>query len=187
VTHFFSSEEYGQHISQRLGAEDVRVDQPRERFPISGTEVRFDAFAHKEFVHPIVYESLITKVLFIGAPSTGKSTISELCAKKFNTEFMPEYGREYWESHAIDRRLTPDQLEEIAVGHRMREDELVLKSREYLFVDTDATTTELFANYYHGEATEKLKQFSREALTRYDLVFLCENDFPYADTEDRSG
>lgn len=187
VTHFFSSEEYGHHVAKRLGAIDVRVDQDRRKYPVSGTGIRSNPFTHREFLDPNVYSSLITKVLFIGAPSTGKSTIAELCAKEFNTAFMPEYGREYWEAYAVDRRLSPEQLEEIASGHRVREDALVLESRNYLFVDTDATTTELFAQYYHGEATENLKQMAREALTRYDFVFLCHNDFPYADTEDRSG
>lgn len=187
ITHFFSSELYGQHVAERLGAVDIRVDQDRRKFPISGTAIRENLYANREFLSPIVYSDLISKVLFIGAPSTGKSTITELCAREFNTNFMPEYGREYWEINAIERRLSSEQLDEIAIGHRVREDALVANSRDYLFVDTDATTTELFAEYYHGRASEKLQELARQALSRYDFVFLCDNDFPYADTEDRSG
>ena len=35
VTHFYSSDLYGEHMSQALGAIDQRVDENRERFPIS--------------------------------------------------------------------------------------------------------------------------------------------------------
>ena len=31
---------------------------------------------------------------------------------------MPEYGREYWEAHQSQRRLTLAQLVEVAQGHR---------------------------------------------------------------------
>jgi NadR type nicotinamide-nucleotide adenylyltransferase len=187
ITHFFSSEGYGGHVAERLGALDVRVDQDRSIFPISGTAIRADAYANREFLDPIVYNDLILKVLFLGAPSSGKSTITELCAKEFQTKFMPEFGREYWEKYAVDRRLTPEQMVEIAIGHRLRQDQLTRESSKYLFVDTDATTTEIFAEYYHGFALDQLQSLSFEALHLYDVVFLCDIDFPYADTEDRSG
>src|SRR3989339_1462745 len=40
VTHFYSSEWYGRHVSKALGAIDRRVDQKRTIFPVSGTLVR---------------------------------------------------------------------------------------------------------------------------------------------------
>ena len=100
---------------------------------------------------------------------------------------MPEYGREFWEAHQTDRRLTPDQLLEIAEGHRRREDELVLNCNGYLFVDTDATTTCAIARYYHGGVDPRLAALAHAAERRYDLRFLCGEDIPYDDTPDRSG
>ncbi|MCC5600764.1 ATP/GTP-binding protein [Nostoc favosum] len=44
-----------------------------------------------------MYRDLITNVVFLGAPSTGKTTIASQLAKEYNTVWMPEYGREYWE------------------------------------------------------------------------------------------
>lgn len=41
------------------------------------------------------------------------NTIAEKLAQEFDTVWMPEYGREYWETHHIDRRLTLEQLTEI--------------------------------------------------------------------------
>jgi NadR type nicotinamide-nucleotide adenylyltransferase len=136
---------------------------------------------------PIVYRDLVRKVVFLGAPCTGKSTIAQLCAERLGTVFMPEYGREYWEKYANNRRLTMGQLEEIAVTHRSREDDMALQALSTLFVDTDASTTAVFADYYHQQRSDLLESMAKDGAGRYDVTFLCENDFPYADTPDRSG
>nr|WP_309248942.1 adenylyltransferase/cytidyltransferase family protein [Paenibacillus sp. MZ04-78.2] len=40
VTHFYSSEPYGEHMSTALNAVNRQVDPKRETFPVSGTAVR---------------------------------------------------------------------------------------------------------------------------------------------------
>jgi nicotinamide riboside kinase len=55
------------------------------------------------------------------------------------------------------------------------------------FTDTNAITTALFARYYHGRATPRLAALADRAVTRYDLVVVCDIDTPYDDTWDRSG
>ena len=183
ITHFFSGEFYGEHVSRALGAIDRRVP----RGAPSGTAVRGDPFGRRADVHPLVYRDLVTKVVFVGAPSTGKTTLAERLAAEYATVWMPEYGREYWEKHQVGRRLTLEQLVELAVGHREREDALVADANRFLFVDTDATTTYVFSHYYHGAAHPRLAEMAANAKERYDIVFLCEDDIPYDDTWDRSG
>lgn len=187
ITHFYSSEFYGEHVSRALEAEDRRVDEARNIVPISGTALRDDFYAGKEFLAPNVYRDLITKVCFMGAPSTGKTTLAHALAEKYCTECMPEYGAEYWLEHQIDRRITLEQFEHIAPEHNCREDELVLHSRQYLFCDTNPITTYVFAKDYHGMAGPVLTRLAKEAEKRYDLFILCDTDIPYADTWDRSG
>lgn len=187
ITHFYSSEFYGEHMSQALQAVNRLVDEARTRFPVSGTKVRRESFQYKEYVHPIVYKDLITKVVFLGAPSTGKTTIVQKLAEEYRTVWMPEYGREYWEKHQVNRRLTPEQLVEIAKGHLEREDQLSLEAKDYLFVDTNAITTAMFSLYYHGFVHPMLKELAQEAASRYDVVFVCKDDIPYDNTWDRSG
>ncbi|CAM3560634.1 AAA family ATPase [Paenibacillus lupini] len=187
VTHFYSSEFYGEHMSEALGAVNRQVDPLRESFPVSGTRVREALYENKELVHPIVYRDLITNVVFLGAPSTGKTTLAAQMAEELQTIWMPEYGREYWEQHQIERRLTLEQLVDIAEGHLEREEHLLLQARDMLFVDTNAITTFMFSLYYHGEAHPKLEEMAARCASRYDIVFLCEDDIPYDDTPDRSG
>jgi HTH-type transcriptional regulator, transcriptional repressor of NAD biosynthesis genes len=187
ITHFYSSEFYGEHVSLALGAVNRQVDPARAMFPVSGTAVRENPYRWRNYVDPFVYRDLITKVVFLGAPSTGKSTLAEALAQKYGTVHMPEYGREYWEKHQVNRRLKPEQLLEIARGHLEREEALLTEANRYLFVDTNAITTYMFSLDYHGFALHELEELARQVQSRYDLVFLCANDIPYDDTWDRSG
>jgi NadR type nicotinamide-nucleotide adenylyltransferase len=166
---------------------DRRVDEARTAVPISGTALRADPFAGREYLAPVVYTDLITKVCFLGAPSSGKTTVARTLAEQHHTVWMPEYGAEYWLQHQINRRITLEQFEEIAPEHLRREEALTLEVRSYLFCDTCPITTYVFAKDYHGQAGPVLTQRAKDAEKRYDLFFLCDTDIPYADTWDRSG
>jgi len=187
VTHFYSSEFYGEHMSRALGAMNRIVDPDRRLVPISATRIRDDPYAFREYLDPCVYRDLVTDVVFLGAPSTGKTSIAARLAEEYDTVWMPEYGREYWEQHQVNRRLTLEQLEEIARVHLEREEQLLLDARRFLFTDTNALTTYIFSLYYHGAATPGLKELANRAAERYDLIFLCGADIPYEATSDRSG
>lgn len=187
ISHFYSSEPYGEHMSKSLKAINRQVDGSRNTVPISATEIRRDPFKNKEFMDSTVYKDLITKVVLLGAPSTGKTTLAEKLALHFNTQWMPEYGREYWENHQVNKRLTLEDLLKIAEIHLEREDALVLQSNRFLFSDTNAITTYLFSLDYHGSALEELENLARLAESRHDIIFVCDTDIPYEDTWDRSG
>jgi NadR type nicotinamide-nucleotide adenylyltransferase len=187
VTHFFSSEPYGEHVSLALGAVDIRVDMPRSTIPISATRIRQSWALAQQYLHPRVYQDLVQKIVFLGAPSAGKSTLAQALAKRLNTQWLPEYGRTYWEQHQVDRRLAPEELLYIAHTHIELEDQATLQAQGYLFCDTNAFTTWHFAQYYHGFALPELERLAEGCWARYQQVWLCDIDFPYADTWDRSG
>lgn len=187
ITHFYSSEFYGDHMGKALGAVNRLVNPSRNIIPISGSQVRENPFLYREFISPIVYQDLITNIVFLGAPCTGKTTIANKLATEYDTEWMPEYGREFWEQNQVNRKLSLDQLVEIAGIHVERENEKLFKANQYLFTDTNALTTYMFSLYYHQSAHIKLVELANSAQRRYDLVFLCDVDIPYDDTWDRSG
>ncbi len=174
-----------QYILSQLAGR--RVDEARQQVPISATAIRAEPYNNRHFLDPRVYRDLISRVVLLGAPSTGKTTLAEALARHHATCWMPEYGREYWERHQQDRRLSPEQLVEIAEGHRQREDELMAQANRFLFVDTDASTTRHFARHYHGSVHPRLQTLAEETAQRYDLFLLCEDDIPYDDSWDRSG
>lgn len=187
IDRFYSSEPYGEHMSESLDALDRRVDENREKVPISGTKVRNNTYGNREYVSDRVYRDLITNIVFLGGPSTGKSTLTHRIAEEFGTEYMPEFGREFWEENAVDRRLTKEQLVELAEEHLQRENNKLNETNEYLFTDTNALTTATFSQYYHNEIPDRLWNMARNTHQRYDIHIVCGTDVPYEDTEDRSG
>ncbi len=144
--------------------------------------------AHLQTIKPALLPSeTIQKVVFMGAPSTGKSTICKAAAKHFNTVHVDEFGRTYWEQNQTDRRLTPEQLLFIAQEHIAIEDRTILNANKYLFVDTNALTTWHFALDYHESALAELCELADKSQQRYQHVFLCDDDIPFEDTWERSG
>jgi NadR type nicotinamide-nucleotide adenylyltransferase len=130
---------------------------------------------------------VIRKIVLLGAPSTGKTTLCEALAIKLKTLMVPEYGREYWLEHQVDRRLSPEQLLHIAQIQNQWEDTAALKANAYLLCDTNAFTTWHFALHYHQYALPELQALAKACWQRYTLVVLCDDDIPYDDTWERSG
>lgn len=56
---FFSSEMYGEHVSQAFNCKDIRVDQARTHVPISGTQIRSNVNMYAKFLSPLVLNSLV--------------------------------------------------------------------------------------------------------------------------------
>ncbi len=187
ISHFFSSEPYGEHVSAALGAVDCRVDPERREVPVRGREIRRHPYRWRSYLHPVVYRDYVTKAVCLGGPSTGKSTLAQALAEHFSTTWLPEHGREYWHRHQVDRRLSPEHLVVLAEGHLAREDEMLLEADRFLFVDTNAVTTCQYSILWHGDAPDRLRQLAAEAVKGYDLVILCGDEMPYEDTWDRSG
>ncbi|MFT2089992.1 AAA family ATPase [Paraglaciecola sp. 2405UD69-4] len=130
---------------------------------------------------------MIKRIVFLGGPSTGKTTLCEALAKELGTITVPEYGREYWITHQVDRRLTPEQLLHIAKMQNQWEDQAAEKANHYLLCDTSAFTTWHFALHYHQQALPELEQMALDCWKRYALVVLCGDEIPYDDTWERSG
>jgi HTH-type transcriptional repressor of NAD biosynthesis genes len=185
ISYFYTAEFYGEHVSQALNSKWRKLY--RKENGISGTLVRQSPYKQRMNLHPVVYKDFVVNIAFLGAPGTGKTTLCEALAHKFKTKWMPEYGREFWEKHQVQRRLSEGQLIEIAQGHIERENELIYESDRFLFTDTNALTTRLFSIYYHNSCANELEQLADDAEKRYDLYFLCDTDFPCPDTWDRSG
>ena len=55
VTHFYSSEQYGEKVAKYLGIIDRRIDSQRIKFPISATHIRNQLERYKENLPEQVY------------------------------------------------------------------------------------------------------------------------------------
>ncbi|MEY4531885.1 MAG: HTH-type transcriptional regulator, partial [Deinococcota bacterium] len=183
----FGSDDYLQGFAAHIGAVPIKVDATRDTHPISGTALReavqHNQIAHfKSFVSSIVYSHLefwaqpIKKVVFLGAESTGKSTLTARMALEYQTSFVAEFGREIWESK--NGQLELEDYVFIAKRHRELEETALLESKNFLFVDTNAITTMFLGYAYEGRGLPELTRLARVAESRYHHVFLCSDDIP---------
>lgn len=122
---------------------------------------------------------VVEKIVFVGAESTGKSTLVEYLAQQFDTAYVPEIGRFIWEEK--QGKLNVDDYVDIAAKHRQAEAEAQARSRRYLFVDTSALTTLLLGyEFGHiGEAPAELLNYADDCKQRYAHHFVCADDIPF--------
>ncbi len=180
----FTSENYGDGFAHALslaqraaGAPGSNVthecvDRARTLVPISGSQIRRDPFRYRGFMSPSVYRSLIKRGCFLGGESSGKTTIASLLAQTFNTNWVPEYGRELWISK--DGRLQMEDMLAIAVTQVQREEQLSETANRWLFCDTSPLTTLFYSLEMFGRAEDKLYELAKRS---YAQIFLCAPDF----------
>lgn len=174
LDYVFSSEEYGEAFATALGAKSVVVDAAREMLPISGTEIRENVYEHRGWMDPIVYRSLIQKVVFVGTESAGKSTLARAMAEELDTLWVHEYGRELWEAQNLTGSFA--DLLKIAENHYRREQAAALHAREFLFCDTNPWTTLQWSLMYNNTADARLYEMVERTKDEY-IWILCKNDF----------
>ena len=142
----------------------------------------------------------LIKVAVIGPESTGKSTLCEMLALHYNTQWCPEFAREYLLTHGMD--YTYDDLLYIAKGQLAMEDEYVqsivgssesgvntskrdseLRTRnsELLFIDTEMYVMKVWCEFVFGKCHRwVLEQVVKR---KYDLYLLCNTDLQWVKDE----
>jgi NadR type nicotinamide-nucleotide adenylyltransferase len=133
----------------------------------------------------------LIKIAVIGPESTGKSTLCELLAQHYNTQWCPEFAREYLLTHGTD--YTYDDLLYIAKGQLAMEDEYVhsgVNSREsgvtsqnsqLLFIDTEMYVMKVWCEFVFGKCHRWVLDQIIER--KYDLYLLCNTDLPWVKDE----
>lgn len=122
----------------------------------------------------------IVKVVLFGPESTGKSTLSELLARHYNTVWVHEYAREYLQDKWNNQRKTCEQkdLIPIAIGQMSLENKLAKKADKILICDTDLLETKVYSEeYYGGFVDPDLDRAASES--QYDLYLLSYIDTPW--------
>jgi HTH-type transcriptional repressor of NAD biosynthesis genes len=185
-THVFSSEDYGPGFAEALGATHVMVDAARNLMPISGTKFRDNMYEYRAFVNPLVYLSLIQKVVFMGTESVGKSTLVKALAEKHKTLYTHEYGRSLWEEYQ-ELGVEPPFAGLWRVGKTQYEQEqaVALHANRFLFCDTNALTTVHWSQLLHGHVDARLEALAESTKNEY-TYFIVHPDFPWVDDGTRS-
>lgn len=124
-------------------------------------------------------KTAIIKIALFGPESTGKTTLAKQLAAHYETEWVPEFARDYlqkrWEEN--QHICEADDMLPIAYGQMSLENEKLSSAKKYLFCDTNLMVTKVFSEIYYGFCDPLLNE---EALEHeYDLFFLTDIDVPW--------
>jgi len=124
-------------------------------------------------------KTAIIKIALFGTESTGKTTLAKQLAEYYETEWVPEFARDYlqekWEEN--QHVCVADDMMPIAYGQVALENEKLSLAKKYLFSDTNLMVTKVFSEVYYGFCDPLLNEAALEH--EYDLFFLTDIDVPW--------
>jgi NadR type nicotinamide-nucleotide adenylyltransferase len=124
------------------------------------------------------------KVVLTGSECTGKTTLAAALARRFHTNWAPEFAREYVDQ--VGRALGAGDVEPIARGQMAGEDGAVERASRLVFLDTDLVSTVVYSRHYYGSCPPWIEAAARQR--HGDLYLLHHPDVPWREdgrTRDR--
>ncbi|MFC0250283.1 AAA family ATPase [Massilia consociata] len=117
----------------------------------------------------------VQRVALLGAESSGKSTLAEALAAHYKTVWVPEYLREFVDTHA----RVPFESDQYPIARTQlaREDALAGQARRFLFCDTTPLMTALYSRQYWGRVDPQLARL--DSRHDYAWTFVTAPDSPW--------
>ena len=184
----FTSEDYGDPWAKAMGCKHFLVDKKRATIPISGTIVRQNPLEALDFLHPIVRSYFVKRIAIIGAESTGTTTLAISLAKKYQTAWVPEFGRMYSEGKMTNllTNWKTDEFDFIAKSQTDLENKLAQIANKVLILDTDAFATALWHHRYMGSYSRSIERFLNTH-PKPDLYIVTGDEIPFVQDGTRDG
>lgn len=179
ITHFFSSEYYGEHMSKSLGAIDRRFDRndPEQGYITTATTIRSGKCLDENFLNVVVYKDILINVAFIGMPSQEQSRLVRCVAKKLKTTLIKDNTFELLSRKQKKMSMNRYDFYEIAnEKYKLANtSSKIFSGKEYLIYNSIGFVDHLLSIAMHKKFNEKLCNFFSEDLRSYDLIFVNEN------------
>jgi nicotinamide riboside kinase len=124
-------------------------------------------------------KTTIIKIALFGPESTGKTTLAKQLADYYETEWVPEFARDYLQEKWEENKhiCVADDMMPIAYGQTALENEKLSNANKYLFCDTNLMVTKVFSEMYYGFCDPLLNEAALKH--EYDLFFLTDIDVPW--------
>lgn len=185
----FTGESYGAAWARAMGCAFELLDRTTDPDGCSGTMVRSDPMGSWACLEPCVRAYYVRRVCAVGAESTGTTTIARDLAAHYQTVWVPEYGREYFECRSAgasaDRPWRPDEFVRIAEEQVRREDLGAHAADRVLMCDTDPFATEIWHERYVGSRSTDVAAIA--AGRKYGLYLLTGIEMPFIQDGFRDG
>jgi NadR type nicotinamide-nucleotide adenylyltransferase len=182
----FGSEPYVAELASRFTAIAIMDDVDRVIVPMSGTAARADLVGRWMMLPPATRRGLATRVIVVGAESTGTTTLAnalvELYRRRFTT-IMPveEYGRTFtYELAAVsgaginDLVWTTEHFAHIAASQTDLEN-VAADASPLVIADSDAFATSVWERRYVGETSHGAADAAGPLLPRRALYFVTDD------------
>ena len=114
------------------------------------------------------------RVGIIGPESTGKSTLANYLAHRYNGVLIPEYARDYMENLAPSYEYTYNDVEAIA---RYQVQQMQSLTDGILVFDTELIITKVWFLHKFGKCPDFVEQALRDF--PMDVYLLCYPDIPW--------
>jgi HTH-type transcriptional regulator, transcriptional repressor of NAD biosynthesis genes len=209
----FSSEHYGTELAARFSARHVCVDPSRLAVPVSASQVRADLAGFWDHLVAPAQAALATRVVVVGAESTGTSAIAGLLADHYRlrgsawarTRCVSEAGRDYtvtkWQQAKAaaetaglpeppleELAWTAEDFDAVAAEQTRREDQAAAAGSPLVVCDTDAFATSVWERRYLGNRARGLQRWATTALPRHDVYLVTSDEgVPWHDDGLREG
>lgn len=122
---------------------------------------------------------MLKKIVVVGPESTGKSSLCEALAHHYQTDWAPEFAREYLTKYGTAYK--PEDLLAIARGQLALEDQFSTAAEaarnRLLFIDTDMYVMKVWSEFVFGHCDPWI--LDQIALRQYDAYLLCRTDLPW--------
>jgi NadR type nicotinamide-nucleotide adenylyltransferase len=117
----------------------------------------------------------VLRVAILGAESSGKSTLAQALAERYQTLWVPEYLREFVE---VGGRV-PREEDQFGIARiqREREDAAAATATGFLFCDTTPMMTAIYSRWYWGRVDAGLAVL--DATHPYQVTIVTAPDGPW--------
>lgn len=184
----FTSEDYGDPYAHFMGSKHVLIDKQRKTVPISGTLSRGNPLKYWKYLDPEIKAFFVKRVCVVGAESTGTTTLAKDLANHYQTVWVPEFGRSYWEGKMFDKSgnsWTSDEFTFIARIQNLMENQFARMANKVLICDTNSFATNLWQERYTGKTTKAVADLYKNR--NYDLYILTGDEIPFVQDGTRDG
>jgi len=118
----------------------------------------------------------VIRVVVTGSECTGKTTLAEALAARYETTWVPEFARRFVRGKGNAPAF--EDVEAIARGQMAIEEEAAAEASGVLVQDTDLLSTVVYSHHYYGDCPAWVEEALEERFA--DLYLLAGIDVPWA-------